>query len=183
MQQGAYQMATFDEYVKFKTNKPEAQREFRTLEIYHPSKTEVIRIVQDYNEYIGWLETTAPRNAGELVTFLPFAGDIVEPTESNDAEQSISVNIADINSEIPKYLDSFDGFDWLEPIQVIYRKYWSGDNSQPATPPAYLFATTPSYDSTNSEAPISTTFVASDVDLSQKRAGIIYTVRQFPGLA
>ena len=176
-------MATFEDYKKFKMNKPEAQREFRTLEIFHSSKSAPIRLVQDYNSYVARLESGAPRNASEFVTFQPFAGEIVEPTESNDAEQSISVNIADINSELPKYLDSFDGFDWLEPIQVIYRKYWSADNLNPAIPPSYLFATSPSYDSTNADGSISTSFVASDVDLSQKRAGIIYTVRQFPGLA
>lgn len=176
-------MATFDDYVKFKNNKPEAQREFRTIEIYHPANGDVIRLVQDFDSYQGFLENTAPRNAGELVTFLPFAGNITESPEANDAEQSIAIDIADLNSEVPKYLDSLDGFDWFTPIEVIYRKYWSGDNSQPATPAQYLFATAPSYESTNSEVPISTSFVASDVDLSQKRAGIIYTLRDFPGLA
>lgn len=176
-------MATFDEYVKFKNNKPESQREFRTIEIYHPANGNVIRLVQDYSPLIATLEPGAPRNAGEAVEFLPFAGNVTDSQESNDAEQSVAIDIADINSEVPKYLDSLDGLDYFTPIEVIYRKYWSGDLSQPALPPQYLFATGPSYEVTDSEVPISTSFVASDVDLSQKRAGTIYDIRNFPGLA
>lgn len=176
-------MATFDEYKKFKVNKPEAQREFRTLEIFHSANGGVIRLVQDFNEYQGYLESSAPRNPGELVTFIPFTGEIIESQESNDAEQAISVNIADLNSEVQKYLDALDGIDWFEEIQVVYRKYWSGDNSQPAVPAQYLFATSPSFEVSDGDVPILTTFTASDVDLSQKRSGIIYDTRKFPGLA
>ena len=176
-------MSTFDEYVKFKMNKTQAQRELRTLELYHPSNGGVIRLVLDYSPYSAHLESTAPRNASELVTFLPFAGNIKEPSESNETEQSITIDIADIQSEVPRYLESIDGLDWFKPIEVIYRKYWSGDNSQPATPASYLFATAPNYENSDGESPIKTTFIASDVDLSQKRSGIIYDTRRFPGLA
>ena len=176
-------MSTFDEYVKFKVNKTQAQRELQTLEIYHPANGQVIRLVLDYSPYLATLELTAPRNASELVTFEPFAGNITESTESNDAEQSISIDVADINSLVQQYLSVLDGWDWFTPIEVIYRKYWSGDNSQPAIPASYLFATTPSYENSDGESPIKTSFLASDVDLSQKRAGIIYDVRSFPGLA
>lgn len=176
-------MATYDEYVKFKVNKPEAQRELKTIEIYHPSNGEIIRLVQDLNEYQAYLESTAPRNPSELVTFSPFAGEIVDSQYSNEAEQAITINIADLNSDVQAYLDTLDGIDWFTPIEVVYRKYWSGDNSHPAIPAQYLFATSPSFETSDGDIPILTTFVASDVDLSQKRAGILYDTRSFPGLA
>ena len=176
-------MATYEDYLKFKMNKPEAKREFRTVEIYHPKLSKIWRLVQDSVSYIASLESTAPRNAGQEVEFLPFAGRITEPAERNDGDRTIQIDVGDLDGAIQDEMDMLDGKDWMTPIEVIYRKYWTDDNSAPAVNPLYLFALSPSFNESEGEIPVSATINASDSDLSQKAAGIIYTTTDFPGLA
>lgn len=176
-------MATFQDYLKFKVNKPEAKREFRTVEIYHPKFTDIFRLVQDFDEYTATLEDTAPRNAGQTVTFEPFSGRLVEPAERSDGEKVLQVVIGDLLGAIQDELDNLQGSDWFTPIEIVYRKYWSDDSTAPAVPPFYLFADGPSFNESDGEIPIGATFNARDTDLSQKPAGILYTLDKFPGLA
>lgn len=172
-------MATFEEYVKFKNNKPESQMEFRTFEVWHPSNPEPLRFVRDYSQLTATLEVGAPRNAGETVVFQPFSGNIIESAQANDAEQSISVEVVDVAGVMQDYLDKFSTRDdWMTQIEVIYRKYWSGDLSQPAKPAEYLFAGYPSFESSED---MMYSFTATDSDLSQKRGGILYDPKNFPG--
>lgn len=176
-------MATTAEYIKFKMNKPEAKREFRTIEIYNPKFSRIFRLVQDFDSYQATLEATAPRNPGEIVTFEPFAGSISEPAERNDGDKSLQIDIGDLLGVIQDELDLLDGADWQTPIEVVYRKYWSDDNTEPAVPPFYLFADTPSFNESDGELPVLATINARDSDLSQKAAGSIYTTTDYPGLA
>lgn len=172
-------MATYDEYVRFKNNKPTAQMEFRTFEVFHPSSPNPLRFVRDYSPLIATLESTAPRNAGQTVTFQPFSGNIIESAQASDAEQAITIEVMDILGVMQDYLDGFTTReDWMAQIEVVYRKYWSGDLSQPATPAEYLFAQMPSFESGED---MMYSFTATDADLSQKRAGILYDPKNFPG--
>ena len=175
-------MATFEDYVKFKINKPEAKREFRTIEIFHPKFSKTFRLVQDFDQYDAFLESTAPRQPGQLITFEPFSGKIVEPAERNDGDLSLQVDIGDLKGEIQDELDMIDGVDWLTPIEIIYRKYWSDDNTAPAVNPFYLFANSPSFEESDGEIPVNASFTAQDSDLSQKSAGSLYTTTDYSGL-
>lgn len=175
-------MATYEDYVKFKMNKPESKRDIRTIEIYHPDFTKVFRLVQDFDHYNATLESTAPRQAGQEVMFEPFAGTIVEPSERNDGDRAIQINLADITGVIQDELDRIDGVKWFTPIEVIYRKYWSDNNTAPAVNPLYLYASSPSFNESDGDIPVSATFNAQDSDLSQKAGGRIYTTTDYPGL-
>jgi hypothetical protein len=171
-------MATFNDYVQFKMSKTETQREFRTIEIHHPDLDMVYRFVQDNVDLIATLESTAPRDAGATVTFSAAAIEIVEPAESTDSEQNLQVNIGTLDDKMHQIMDQITGKGFLTQVDLVYRKYYSIDLSEPIVNPLYLFINQPSFDGLTAAS-----FDATDTDLSLKRAGTIYTLEDFPGLA
>lgn len=171
-------MATFDDYVQFKLHKTETQREFRTIEIHHPNLSQVYRFVQDSSDLVAGLESTAPRNPGETVTFEAAYIEIVEPAESTDTEQNLQVNIGTLDDKMHSIIDQISGTGFLTEVDLVYRKYYSGDVSEPIINPLYLFVNQPSFDGLTAAS-----FDATDTDLSLKRAGRIYTLEDYPGLA
>ena len=55
---------------------------YHTMELWHPAFTDPIRVVRDYDDLTATLESTAPRNAGESVTFIAFNFDFTKPEVS-----------------------------------------------------------------------------------------------------
>jgi len=170
-------MASIAAWKRFLASNPEAQREYRTLELWHSQLAQTYRFVSNYSDINLTLESTAPRNPGQTVAFRGVTLEITEPAERQDAEQALSVIFGNVDDTVTDIMDQISGQGFLEPIQVVYRKYYSGDLSQPATSPLYLFASSVAF-----EGPAAVSFTAEDVDLSQKRAGTRYTLEQFPGL-
>ena len=115
---GPLDMATIDQYKKFVANEPEAQREVRTLEIYHPDFSQIYRFANQYDDFTATLETTAPRNAGEDATFTASTLLIEEPAERNDADQVISVTVGATDDVLAEIIDQVSGSGFLEQIQV-----------------------------------------------------------------
>lgn len=171
-------MATLEEYKRFVANEPEAQREIRTLELWHPDFSQVYRFANEYNDFTGTLESTAPRNSGEEVTFTAATLLIKEPSERGDTDQVISVTVGATDDVLAEMLDSITGTGYLSQIEVIYRKYYSGDVSQPAVPALYLYASGVNFDNATSA-----TLTVEDTDLAVKRSGALYTLEEFPGLS
>lgn len=170
-------MPTLTEWQRFVANAPEAQREYRTLEIYHPQLDTVYRFVVNYCNKAFTLEEDAPRNAGESVEFEAATLNIVEPAEREDSEQALQVEIGNVDGRVNDIIEQISGVGFFTSVDVVYRKYYSGDLSGPAVPPLYLFASNLVF-----SGPTSVAFTAEDVDLSQKRAGEIYDPVNFPGL-
>ncbi|MCK4621332.1 MAG: DUF1833 family protein [Desulfuromonadales bacterium] len=170
-------MTTRAQWKRFVSHVPEAQREYRTLEIWHPSLKQVYRFVKNYTDVTFGLESDAPRHAGSNVLFRGVTLEITEPAEREDSEQVLSVRFGNVDSTIHEILDQITGTGFFTEINIVYRKYYSGDLSQPAVAPLYLFAASIGFD-----GPASVSFSAEDADLSQKRSGILYTVEAFPGL-
>lgn len=170
-------MATLEEWKKFTVGAPESQREYRTIEIWHPQLDQVYRFVSNYNDVDFILESSAPRNPGESVTFRGVSLSITEPAERQDSEQVLSVSFGNVDGTIHGIIDQITGSGFFDQIQIIYRKYYSGDLSAPALSPSTLFASNIAFD-----GPIQVSFNAEDVDLTQKRAGLNYIIEQFPGL-
>lgn len=137
----------------------------------------VERFVSNQKDKSFILEDTAPRNPGETVLFTASTLEIVEPAERNDSDQSLSVNFGNVDGRIHDIIDQISGQGFFAQVQIVYRKYFSGDLSAPAAQPLYLFASTLAFD-----GPTSVSFTAEDTDLSAKRAGTLYTFEQFPGL-
>lgn len=168
-------MATLAEYQRFITNEPESQREIRTLEIYHP-QFGMVRYVDNYSDISAGIEAGAPRNAGETVTYSAATLTIQDAADRGDADQLLSVSMGATDTILNDLVSQVEGSGFFDQIEVVYRKYYSADLSEPAVPPAYLFGSSLSF--TGETA----TFTAEDIDLEAKRSGIIYTLELFPGL-
>lgn len=170
-------MSTLAQWQRFVANAPEAQREYRTIEVWHAQFKKMYRFVSNYNDVTFGLESEAPRNPGSNKVFSGVTLQITEPAEREDSEQALSVEFGNVDSVIHEILDQISGTGYFTEVEIVYRKYYSGDLSQPAVPPLYLFASNISFN-----GPTSVAFTAEDADLSQKRSGTIYTVEAYPGL-
>jgi hypothetical protein len=170
-------MATLNSWKRFLVGAPEAQREYRTIEIFHPQLDQVYRFVSNYIDVDFTIESTGPRNASESVTFRGVTMQITEPAERQDSEQNLSISFGNVDGTIHDIVDQITGQGFFDQIEIVYRKYYSGDLTQPAISPLYLFASNIAF-----SGPTEVSFTAEDVDLSQKRSGLVYTIEDFPGL-
>lgn len=170
-------MALEDDYRKFLASAPVADREIRTIELYHSQFPSVLRFVADYVDNSLTLESGAPRNASEIVSFQAIAMQIVEPAEGVDSDQKLSIAIGATSNEVENQIKNITDEGYLENIEAIYRKYYSKDTSEPVVV-MYL-----SVDELSFEGYSSVKFTADDVDFDSKSSGEIYTTTRFPGLA
>jgi len=170
-------MATLTDFKKFLANEPQSVIEFRTIEIFHPQLSQVYRFVSAYTDQQFGLESTAPRSAGQTVTFDGVTLEIIEPAEREDSEQVLSVIFGNVDGRVHDIVDQISGQGFFDQVELIYRKYYSGDLTEPAVPPITLFVSSLSFD-----GPTTVKFNAEDTDLSAKRSGTVYTFEQFPGL-
>lgn len=163
-------------YARFLSSAPQAQREYRTLEIYHPNFDELLRFVQDNVDRDLPIESTAPRDPNTTQTFIAIAMGIKEPAENDEATPQLRIKLGAVADEVNDQINQISGDGYLTPIQVIYRKYYSGDLSGPVL--VYELSAGnlefKSYTEVN--------FTAEDADFARKRSGELYTLERFPTL-
>ena len=169
-------MTVQDEYNRFLASKPEAQREFRTLEFFHPDFSGVQRFLKDFKDKSFTLESTAPRNAGASVLFSAISMEIIEPTENEEGVQILTVSLGATNDELQDQIELITVANRFEPIECIYRKYYSGDLSEP------VLTLNLSVSSVNFEGYARNNITAEDMDLENKSSGEFYTLSRFPTL-
>lgn len=169
-------MAAINAYKKFVNSMPEAEREYRTIEVYHPDFASVLRFVRDFVDISLTLESTAPRNPSTSVLFTAIAMEINEPGENGQIEQVLGVNLGAVGNEVNDQLDQITESGALTPVELIYRKYYSGDLTEP------VLVLTLSVADISFKGYSDVSFTGEDVDFAIKRAGEIYTVERFPGL-
>lgn len=163
-------------YKKFLAAAPAAQREYRTIELYHQDMATPRRYLIDYVDNSFTLESDAPRNASQSVLFTAISMKIVEPNENKDGESVLTVNLGAVGNEVQGALDEITESGRLSPIECIYRKYYSGDLSSP------VLVLNLSVSKFKFEAYKAVSFIAEDIDLSNKPSGEIYTLERFPML-
>lgn len=168
-------MASLDEYKKFVSSMPEAEREFRTIELYHPDFN-ILRFVQDFRNINLILESTAPRNPSVSVTFNAISMGLNEPGENGQIEQILSVNLGAVGNEVNDKLQKITETGSLIPIELIYRKYYSGDLTEPVKVINMSIADVSfkSYEAV--------TFTGEDSNFAIKRAGELYEIERWPTL-
>lgn len=169
-------MAAIDEYKKFLASKPEAQREYRTLEFFHVDDGIARRFVKDFNDISLTLESDAPRNPSTSVLFTAISMDVTEPSENQEGDQLLALSIGATNDEIQNVLDTITPENRFQPIECIYRKYYSGDLSEPVLV-LRLSVSDVSFDGYTRN-----NITAEDIDLVNKSSGEIYTIERFPTL-
>lgn len=168
-------MASLDEYKKFVSSMPEAQREFRTIELFH-SDFGLLRFVQDFKDVNLTLESTAPRNPSTNVTFKAISMSVVEPGENGQIEQVLSVNMGAVGNEVNDKLQQITEAGSLIPIELIYRKYYSGDLTEP------VLILNMSIADVSFKSYEAVTFTGEDSNFAIKRAGELYLIERWPGL-
>lgn len=168
-------MASIDEYKKFVSSMPEAQREFRTVELFHPDFS-ILRFVQDFKDVNLTLESTAPRNPSTSVTFKAISMSLNEPGENGQIEQILSVNMGAVGNEVNDKLQQITESGSLIPIELIYRKYYSGDLSEP------VLILNMSVADVSFKSYEAVSFTGEDSNFAIKRAGELYTIERFPSL-
>lgn len=152
---------------------------FDTLEIWHEDFTQPGFIVNNNEAFDGVLEATAPRQAGETVTFQPVRFRPEWPEENADAASAGARIAADgVTPLLVEQLRLARGS--LTPVVAIWRVYASDEPSGPARLPVVTFElgdvdtteTTVSFNLIGYHDPVNTRFPA--------RA---YTRRTHPSLA
>jgi len=147
-----------------------------TLEIWHPNFTTPIRVVRDHVDLTAKLESSAPRNAGQYVTFVGYAFDVVPPEVTHTAVPQCVIEIDNVSRDILAKIDLALGN--VDPITVIYRAFLSTDLSGPENdPPLTLTILSITANVFRIRA------MAGFGDLTNKRfPGLDYTAEVFPGL-
>jgi hypothetical protein len=105
-----------------------------TLEFRHPAFTAPLRVVRDHRELVARLESTAPENPNEEVTFTAFAFDFVPPdVDTTGAMPEVIIAIDNVSSQILGYMDQAANSQDL--IEMTYRPYLASDPSEPQMDP------------------------------------------------
>ena len=168
---------TLSEAIKeARASAPRGVVEYHTLEIYHPTFTTPIRIVQDRADLTAYLEADAPRNGGEEVTFLAYAFDLVPPEVSATGIPTMQITIDNVSRLIAASIENALGSTDL--VTVIYRNYLSNDLTGPQNdPPVTLDITAITVDA------FRITATCGFPDLMNKRFPTReYSAEDFPGL-
>lgn len=144
-----------------------------TIEISHPSFTQVYRRVRNHRDGI-WL----PIESEEAPVFFAWYPMLItELSDQADLDNGLRISFGDLGEILPKELDAVTSDDamHIKPT-IIYRVYRSDDISEPMFGPIYLEATTFSF--TREGA----TFEASAPYLNRTRTGEMYNLTRFPML-
>lgn len=115
---------------------------FETYELWHPSMAVPIRVVSDTDPLVATLEDTAPRNAGEEVTFRAVKVQSEVPSETDSpGEAQLFFTVDNVAGDIKAALDlarqatdpAVRDAQW----QIIERVYVSSDLSAPHIRPVF----------------------------------------------
>lgn len=158
--------------------------ELRTLEFHHPSFLDenddpvAIRAVADTQDHDLLLESSAPLNGGETVTFTAIPFELLGPEQNEGRAPEFRIRLDNVGREISDYLDAAIAYG--SPITVYLRVY------------LYSFATQTTeiamdpIDATLRDVKVTDDTiegVASLGDLANKRAfAYVYNLVDYPGL-
>lgn len=148
---------------------------YETFEIYHPAVGVHRRVKGQFYDKQFMLESTAPRNSGEIVTFEPAAFETQHPDISEDSVLTMTTQMGNIGSMIKGYLKQIKSYDNLYPnttaTEYIYREFINGVPSK-----IYLWVS--NFNITGDTV----AFVASDDNPNAISVAEVYKAQNFPGL-
>jgi len=104
-----------------------------TLEFRHPAFTQPLRVVRDRADLNATLESTAPENPNEEVTFVQFAFDLELPDVTSGSSPELLLTMDNVSRDVMGYLDQAANSQNL--IEVTYRPYLLTDTSEPQMNP------------------------------------------------
>lgn len=110
---------------QFFQQKPANQKLYTTLEIYHPDQTLLRYVAGEYAAVSFTLESDAPRNPSQVVSFEPVAFEAPEP-EQGQFGASLDVQLGLAGLEVKEYLNSLTDTGRRTPIEIIRRQHLDG---------------------------------------------------------
>lgn len=129
---------TTPEARRFFTTKPR-EIYYETFEIYHPQGINRRLVSRQFKPKLFGIESTASRNAGEMVEFEPAAMEITPVQQSNQTTVSIELQLGRVGSMFKSELNKINGSGFLTPIEGVYRVYRGSVLTAPMTTPITLF--------------------------------------------
>lgn len=160
-------MATLNSWRQFLASAPQSQREIRAIKVEHVDLAAPELFVQDNADLVA---------AG--MTFKASGIVVTDPSERNDSEQNIQISMGAVTDELQGIIDQITDKGFLSELKITYFKFYSGDLTQPAVTPLILYGSSISFENSDRVS-----FIAEDTDLSNKRSGSLYTLKNFPGIA
>lgn len=148
-----------------------------TLELWHTSFSEPIRLVRDYVNIDAKIEATAARDAAAVVSFIAYAFEVVPPDQSAAGLPQCTIEIDNVSREILAQVDT--AIMQTTPITVIYRAYLSSALlAGPENDPPLEMTITQI-----SATPLRIRATAGFINLLDQRfPGLDYDLDTFPGL-
>jgi hypothetical protein len=155
-----------------------------TLEFFHPSflneqnQPVSVRAVDDTRDHSLLLESAAPLNGGQAVTFTAIPFRMLWPTQDDGRAPEMRIEIDNVGREITDRLDA--AIEYGSPITVIFRAYVfavpTGQTTLAFDPQEFTLRSVTVTDE-------SVEGVASLGDLANKRAfSYVYNLVDYPGL-
>jgi hypothetical protein len=148
-----------------------------TVEIYHPDWASIVRLVRDKANLTATLESYAPNNPSESVTFSAMDFTIAQP-RLGEGRQELELTVDNASLLLVPLLESHD-LASLDEARVIYRPYLSTDLTGPHMNPVLSLSVLSV--SANMQTVTMRCGYADFANLRFPRK--VYTVDEFPGLA
>lgn len=121
-------MSILDDYKRFLNSQPEEERVFETIELQHPSLSQVFRFVRDPKQLTAKDENEIDQTY-EPITFISDNNKI-----SDDLDQLASFNLPDVENILDDEMDRIDVGDQNKPT-ITYRIYLSTNLNEIAEGP------------------------------------------------
>ena len=166
---------TTPEAKRFFTTKPR-EIYYETFEIYHPQGINRRLVSRQFLPKTFGLESTAPRNAGQMVEFQPASMDITPVQQSNQTTVSLELQLGRVGSAFKDELNKINGAGFFQPIEGIYRVYRGTSLSQPMMTPVVLFCSSANLESD------SVALLFEDDNPASVTVSKLYLAQDFPGL-
>ncbi|MGX1353467.1 hypothetical protein AB7M49_007088 [Bradyrhizobium elkanii] len=113
---------------------PPGARIYYTLELWQSSFDQPARVVANVGDDMAFgLEVGAPRNDGEVVTFIACPFEAGYPEQKEGQPPSTTIKIDNVNRKLVPKIRAAQGT--REYIQVLYREYLGSDLTEPAYGP------------------------------------------------
>lgn len=158
----------------YRNKKPKNVIKFVTVEMYHPDVGTLRYVSGQYADKTFTLESGAPRNAGEAVTFQAASFQYSSPSQDSEPSSSASMSFQRVGSGIKSAIKKMQGFAAFTPVEFVWREFLSDDTSEPVIVYyLYVSSITPTRDSVTIEA--------SDVNPLTQSISRIVTPNDFPG--
>lgn len=104
-----------------------------TVELRHPNLSQPIRVVCDHVDLVATLEDTAPVNAGQSVTFQPYAFDLKKPEVTPAGVPTAELVIDNVSREIVAAIEEV--LYSQTTVKATFREYVASDLTGPQNDP------------------------------------------------